>query len=187
MGAALVAVVDRARRRIRLDPQVRPGARLAYDGDAFLLHTTSLGHCDEVAHELAATLRQAGWRVTIVPVDEQPALVAAAYARGPSPATDLQALASQIGTAAARPGRAPDYGRSRYEPSVRGGYLVVCLTCGHATRGGRNVDSHRRNRRHQDFKRLPAADAPALQAQVRAAQAQASTLEDQETPPAASG
>lgn len=90
-------MVDRAGRRVRLDPQVRAGARLAYDGEAVLLHTTSLGHCGETADYLARVLRRSGWDVTVDPVDEQPVLISACFI-GPAmmPDAAASALVAQI-------------------------------------------------------------------------------------------
>jgi hypothetical protein len=185
VGAALVAVVDRARRRVTLDPGVRPGARLAYDGEAVLLHTTSLGHAGETASYLAGLLRRSGWSVTVTPVDEAPAVVVTPLGPAMMPDAAVDALMVQIGPAAGYP-LAEQKPKRAYQPRG-GGRLFVCLTCGHATRGSHHWVSHVRNRGHHEYRRLPEAEALALQAQVRLGCARGGAPEGQEAPPAASG
>lgn len=166
------------------------GACLNFDREAVLLHTTSLGHCGETAADVARVLRSNGWRVKVRETDylkptvvslggfaslgafaDQTGPVLSDEPERPEPTEDV------VPTKALRPDGLPERG-----------FKMVCLVCGHTTsRQARHVESHRRNRGHDQFVEVPSADVPAVQARVRLTQTQASAPDGPEAPQEAPG
>lgn len=161
MGTALVAIIDRRRHQIELDPAVRVGACLSgFGGEAVLLHTTTFGHCQETAVHVAKALRLSGWRVTIREFDEMLPLRQALEA-GPGMVADdaLSRLCAEIG-----PTSQPEPDRYR-----RSGLALrlVCRECFHVTNSpGRR--SHERNIGHFAFDKVYRDDLDAYMEHVDA-------------------
>jgi hypothetical protein len=186
---ALLALVEHASHLVRLEPAVRPGDSIACQSvdEVHLLRVSDAGHLGEHASQVAAMLRRSGWKVRVADCSNLTPRMA--LASKPAVSSDaVYAAAREAGNhLLIGLGQAPEpVGVVPVSPRTgRGarGSKTVCLDCGHVTFGQRHIDSHRRSQGHDNFQKVRTDDIPALVAQIRHAQAQASTPEDQEAPP----